>query len=437
MPPQGRRFDPVWKRATFFCMLPVRGRALARHAGSSDTSIGSISTSGSSSGTSSSTSSSSSSLDDDIPCDGTSLVSALMMQPNLTTYLRALRAGELMGRLNDVQAPPVTLFVADDSAWQVFAADAGTSVDALLTEAGGALVRHLLLYGLVPTPLSPQQLAASPVLNTSWAGQMVFVPQPFMGAVSSSAGTEARITGRVKVCESYAYRVAYVLMPALSLTALPAFSEARAAPPPPPPPPACANASIPDLLSANGNLTTTLGALQVTGLEDQLYAPGVAPYTLFAPTDAAWEEAAAQLQLAPGKDVLQQLNRTVLRSLLLAHLLPGNLPGAQLRSQIYTTAAGTAASPIFLSTAGLEAAPPPPAGGRGNEPDPGIALQTRDADAVVVVADVGAVGCTASVHAIDAVLLPDAATLATLVVAAKPGDRQQQATRKLLMAAGV
>lgn len=221
-------------------------------------------------------------------------------------------------------------------------------------------------------------------------------------------------------------------------------------------------------------------ALQVTGLEDQLYAPGVAPYTLFAPTDAAWEEAAAQLQLAPGKDVLQQLNRcvwgracvhftrvcmwcadaftghsacmlqlwqsshlassslphlppphpptrspvrsTVLRSLLLAHLLPGNLPGAQLRSQIYTTAAGTAASPIFLSTAGLEAAPPPPAGGRGNEPDPGIALQTRDADAVVVVADVGAVGCTASVHAIDAVLLPDAATLATLVVAAKPGE---------------
>ena len=63
------------------------------------------------------------------------------------------------------------------------------------------------------------------------------------------------------MCESYAYRVAYVLMPALSLTALPAFSEARAAPPPPPPPPACANASIPDLLSANGNLTTTLGCV--------------------------------------------------------------------------------------------------------------------------------------------------------------------------------
>ena len=71
----------------------------------------------------------------------------------------------------------------------MFAADAGTSVDALLTEAGGALVRHLLLYGLVPTPLSPQQLAASPVLNTSWAGQMVFVPQPFMVGAGIGIGT--------------------------------------------------------------------------------------------------------------------------------------------------------------------------------------------------------------------------------------------------------
>ncbi|KAG2442722.1 hypothetical protein HXX76_002804 [Chlamydomonas incerta] len=405
--------------------------------GGSSTGTGSSTGASGSSSTGSSRGGSSSSLDDDIPCDGTSLASALMMQPNLTTYLRALRAAELLGHLNDVQAPPVTLFVPDDSAWQEFAADMGTSVDALLAEGGGALARHLLLYGLVPRPLSPQQLAASPALNTSWAGQMVFVPQPFMGAVSSSAGTEARITGRIKVCDSYAYRVAYVLMPGLSLEALPAFAEARAAPPPPPPP-TCANASIPDMMSANGNLTTTLGVLQVTGLEDELYAPGVPPYTLFAPTDAAWEAAAAQLQLAPGKDVLQQLDRSVLRSLLLAHLLPGNLPAAQLRSQIYTTAAGAAASPIFVTTAGMEPAAAADAqqAARGNEADPGITLQTRNSDAGVVVADVGAVGCTASVHAIDAVLLPDAVTMTKLAAAAKQATaQQQQATRKLMRAA--
>jgi len=76
-----------------------------------------------------------------------------------------------------------------------------------------------------------------------------------------------------------------------------------------------------DTIMAFGQFTTFARALQAAGLVDTLRSPG--PYTLFAPTDAAFSK------LPEGTlDALLQ-DPEVLRAVLSYHVTPGNVTAAQ------------------------------------------------------------------------------------------------------------
>jgi len=79
---------------------------------------------------------------------------------------------------------------------------------------------------------------------------------------------------------------------------------------------------IVNTLSETGGFNTLLKGLQVTGLEQTLKGPG--PFTVFAPTDAAFEVIAED-----GKGHLDALfapeNRAGLASLLAYHVVPGEM----------------------------------------------------------------------------------------------------------------
>ena len=95
--------------------------------------------------------------------------------------------------------------------------------------------------------------------------------------------------------------------------------------------------------SMANNLTTLVAAVKAAGLADTLSGPG--PFTVFAPTDAAFD------RLAPGTvdTLMEPANRGTLTNLLTSHVVQGDLNGMELMKRIrdgrgtatLTTVAGT------------------------------------------------------------------------------------------------
>ena len=74
--------------------------------------------------------------------------------------------------------------------------------------------------------------------------------------------------------------------------------------------------------------TTLVAAVKAAGLVDTLSGPG--PFTVFAPTNAAF----AKLPAGTVDSLLQPANKAMLQSVLTYHVVPGRLTSADLMSQI-------------------------------------------------------------------------------------------------------
>jgi uncharacterized surface protein with fasciclin (FAS1) repeats len=74
--------------------------------------------------------------------------------------------------------------------------------------------------------------------------------------------------------------------------------------------------------------TTLVAAVQAAGLADTLSGPG--PFTVFAPTNAAF----AKLPAGTVDTLLQPANRSTLQSVLTYHVVPGRLTAADLMGRI-------------------------------------------------------------------------------------------------------
>ncbi len=137
-----------------------------------------------------------------------------------------------------------------------------------------------------------------------------------------------------------------------------------------------ASADIVDTAVAAGSFTTLVAAVKAAGLVDTLKAPG--PYTVFAPTDAAFAK------LPPGtvEGLLKPENKAQLVAVLTYHVVPAKVTAAQVsgrKSQVATVQGQT----ISVDGTG--------GGVRVNE-------------ARVIQADVPA--SNGVIHAVDTVILP-------------------------------
>lgn len=88
-------------------------------------------------------------------------------------------------------------------------------------------------------------------------------------------------------------------------------------------------------LAQQGQLQTLAKAVQAAGLNDKLAQPG--PYTIFAPSDAAF----AALPKTTLDNLLQAQNRQKLVQLLSYHVVPGSLTASQLTSGQVKTLEGS------------------------------------------------------------------------------------------------
>ena len=146
-----------------------------------------------------------------------------------------------------------------------------------------------------------------------------------------------------------------------------------------------AELDVVDSIADEGSFATLLGALEAVGLADELREAG--PFTLFAPTDEAFEALPAGAIDA----LLEPENREDLVAILSYHVVPGAHDAATLSEM---AGAGIGEEPATLETAG----------GKSLVVDDRVGLSIDGAG--VVEADIEA--SNGVVHAIDTVLLPDA-----------------------------
>ncbi len=105
---------------------------------------------------------------------------------------------------------------------------------------------------------------------------------------------------------------------AASFMALPAFADSHAT-------------DIVDTAVAAGNFTTLAAALEAAGLIETLKGPG--PFTVFAPTDAAF----AALPAGTVDNLLKPENKAQLTSILTYHVIPGKVMSTDLTEGMKAT----------------------------------------------------------------------------------------------------
>jgi uncharacterized surface protein with fasciclin (FAS1) repeats len=163
--------------------------------------------------------------------------------------------------------------------------------------------------------------------------------------------------------------------PADTTAATPAAPAATA---PAPAAPAVEAKDIVDTAVGAGSFGTLVAAVQAAGLEETLRGPG--PFTVFAPTDAAF----AALPAGTVEDLLKPENKDKLTAILTYHVLPGEVMSSSIGEQTLEPATVQGATVKVVGSGG------------------GVTVN----DAKVVTADVDA--SNGVIHVIDKVIMPPA-----------------------------
>jgi uncharacterized surface protein with fasciclin (FAS1) repeats len=143
--------------------------------------------------------------------------------------------------------------------------------------------------------------------------------------------------------------------------------------------PSASPATITEIVAGNPEFSTLLAAVQAAGLTETLSGQG--PFTVFAPTDAAF----AELPEGTLDTLLQPANQDQLASLLTYHVVPAEVMAANVQAGQVTT---VNSAPFTVALDGGNVAI---SDGQGNQAN----VTQTDIDA-----------SNGVIHAIDAVLLP-------------------------------
>lgn len=304
-------------------------------------------------------------LAQDKPAD---IATTAINNPDFSTLVAALQAAGLVDALK--ADGPYTVFAPTNAA---FAKLPPGTVDTLLADPKGALTQ-ILLYHVVPGKVLSSDLSDGLEAKTLQGESVKFKLADGKAAVNDAnivAADIAASNGVIHVIDSVilppslAAGAAQAATPAATAAATPEATAAAAAAP---------SSDIVDTAVAAGDFKTLVAAVQAAGLVDALKADG--PFTVFAPTDAAFAKLPAgtvdKLLADPKGDLTQ---------ILLYHLVPGKVLAADVKD-------------------GLEAATLQ--GGK-------LKFSVQDGkvkvnDANVVATDI--LGSNGVIHVIDSVLLP-------------------------------
>ena len=296
------------------------------------------------------------------PADDPTIAELVIQAGDLTTLEAAVVEAGLAGALSG--DGPFTVFAPTDAAFASLLAELGVTADQLL--ARDDLADILRLHVLANTAVMSGDLAAGQTVTTL-NGQtltVVAVGGGF-GLDTEDEGSEADariVAADIEASNGVVHKIDGVLLPAMPM----------------------ADPTITDLVVASNDLTTLEAAVIEAGLADALAGDG--PFTVFAPTDAAFQALLDALGVTPE----ELLARDDLAAILQLHVLANTLVFSG------DLAAGATVQTLNGESLTVVAV------------DGGFGLDTDDegdeADARIVAADIEA--ANGVVHKIDAVLLP-------------------------------
>ena len=291
--------------------------------------------------------------------DPVTITAAVVADAQLSTLEAAVVRAGLATTLSG--PGPFTVFAPTDAAFQAALTALGLTAEQLL--ANPALADILTLH-VVPGRLTAAQLSNGQTLTTVNGETLtVRIAGGRVGVDTEDADTAPNAfvsTADVSASNGVIHKIDAVLLPAPTAT-------------------------VTETVVADAQLSTLEAAVVRAGLAGTLSGPG--PFTVFAPTDAAFQAALTAL----GLTAEQLLALPNLGEILTFHVVPGAVVASQLTNgQVLTTVNGqTLTVRITGSTVGLDSQD------AGSEPD-----------ATVVTADIGA--SNGVIHKIGAVLLPAA-----------------------------
>jgi transforming growth factor-beta-induced protein len=264
--------------------------------------------------------------------------------PNFSTLLAALTAADLV---STIESGTFTVFAPTNEA---FAKLPKKVLDNLLKPENKKLLQSVLTYHVVTGTVLASDLKAGPVKTVEGNEVKVTLSPKVIINESNVTSTD------IKAKNGVVHVIDTVLLP-----------------------PSVKINTIVDTAISNGSFTTLVTALKAADLVSTLQGPG--PFTVLAPTDAAF----AKLPAATLTDLLKPENKEKLKSILLYHVVTGaEVKSTELTDkQVITTANGKNITVALHS---------------------GVSFAFPTGSANVTIADI--VTDNGIIHAIDTVLLP-------------------------------
>ncbi len=299
---------------------------------------------------------------------------------NFDTLVAAAQAAGLAGTL--AEGGPFTVFAPTEGAFATLLNELDVSAQALLGDT--TLLQQVLLYHVVPGRITAQDILASdlPITVRTVGGATLTVGLDAPGnRVQLDNGRASVISTNVPASNGIIHVIDNVLLPPAGASSSPVAASA--------------DVDAPLTASAGtGNYTiveaavanqfgTLVAAVQAAGLVETLRGPG--PFTVFAPTDGAFETLLTELDTS-AEDLLN--NTALLEQVLLYHVVPGQVTSADILSANLPISATTAQGSTV--SIGFDF--------------PGNRVQLDGGRASVIAADVFT--DNGVIHVIDNVLLP-------------------------------
>jgi LPXTG-motif cell wall-anchored protein len=275
------------------------------------------------------------------PVPAESIAQVATTNGNFGTLLQAATAAGLAGTLADCSAGPFTVFAPTDAAFAAVNADL---LNGALGDPDG-LLTQILQYHIVPGILPAADVIAATSLTT------------LQGSAISVAGTKLNGSVNITATDIFACNGVIHVIDAVLVPKLPSIAE----------------------VATTGGFSTLVAALTAANLASTFADCSAGPFTVFAPTDAAFAAALAKLGLTPA----QLLGDTALLTKVLQYHVVSGIAGA---------AEVTAAS--SLATLQGES----------------ITVAGTKLNGTVNITGTDSWACNGVVHVIDAVLLPPSIT---------------------------
>lgn len=236
-------------------------------------------------------------------------------RPELSSLLQALTAAELVAALN--QGEKITIFAPNNTAFANLLTDQGAAdlpaLVAQLSKAGlsNVLQAHVIADSL---PVDLLQTQEYPTLNAN--------------ATLNVVKTDNNVT----------VNGATVVTPNI-LTSNGVIHIIDAVINRPPPPVAEGVFTVVDTIALRDDLSSLEAALQAVNIIETLRTEG--PFTVFAPNNAAFDALIAAQQVTDLNGLVTKLGADAVASILQAHVVPVNLPAANIKDKdVYNTISG-------------------------------------------------------------------------------------------------